>query len=310
MPVEEMQCPNCGAPIDFGGSNTATCSFCNSHLTLTSSGVQAASALNDLVASSANPPGVDADRIRQLVEQGQKIEAIKLVRQQTDLGLQEAKAAVEAIERGESPTLTPRQPTGAGSAYNLDLAPIQDALVQGNKVQAIKLYREQTGVGLEDAKDAVEAIERGSFPSVTIDQRHHAGSTSSRRRGSRLGCLFGCLPTLLFISLCAGFIMLSSQVMFRVWGPLDSVLNILNSNEQVTGAFGQPVTVGPFITGKISSGGSSSHASFGGALIGPKRTGDLSVSGDWRRGVWDVTIWVTYDVDGEEQTIRISQQIK
>ncbi|MEY9855553.1 hypothetical protein ABH935_001157 [Catenulispora sp. GAS73] len=35
------------------------------------------------------------------------------------------------------------------------------ALVQaGKKIQAIKLYREATGMGLRDAKDAVEAYER------------------------------------------------------------------------------------------------------------------------------------------------------
>lgn len=310
MPVEDMQCPNCGAPIDFKGGTMATCSFCNSRLTLTNGGVQAASTLNELLANPLNVPGVDVDHIRQLAEQGKKIEAIKLVRQQTDLGLQEAKTAVEALERGESPTFTPRQPLEGGSAYGLDLAPIQDALVQGNKNQAIKLYREQTGVGLREARDAVEAIESGGLPAVTIDQRRNAASASSRRGLSRLGCVLGCLPTLLFVGLCAGFIMLSSQVMFRVWGPLDSVLNILNSSEQVTGAFGRPVSVGPFITGKISGGGSSSHASFGSTLIGPNRTGDLSVSGSWRRGVWDVTIWVIYEDDGEEQTIRITQQIK
>jgi large subunit ribosomal protein L7/L12 len=32
---------------------------------------------------------------------------------------------------------------------------------EGNLIQAIKLYREQTGVGLREAKDAVEALARG-----------------------------------------------------------------------------------------------------------------------------------------------------
>jgi len=38
---------------------------------------------------------------------------------------------------------------------------IRELLSQGNKIAAIKLYREGTGVGLKEAKDAVEAIERG-----------------------------------------------------------------------------------------------------------------------------------------------------
>lgn len=36
---------------------------------------------------------------------------------------------------------------------------IQDALRRGNKIEAIKIYREMTGVGLAEAKQAVEAYE-------------------------------------------------------------------------------------------------------------------------------------------------------
>ncbi len=264
MPIENMECPNCGAPIDFAGGTTATCSFCNSRLTLTSGGVTTASALNDLVNESTDPL---------------------------------ASSATRSVEPGP---------------YGLDLAPIQDQLLRGHKIEAIKLYREQTGVGLREAKEAVEAIERGELPTITADQRHQAGGlTRQRRSSSRFGCLPGCLSALVFIAVCAGFMMLSSQVMFRVWGPLDQVLRIINNHPQVTQAFGQPVSIGPFVTGKISGGGNSSSASFGAPLYGPKRSGDLSVSGSWRRGIWDVSIWVTYaDEDGEEQTIHISQQIK
>jgi ribosomal protein L7/L12 len=37
---------------------------------------------------------------------------------------------------------------------------IIEQLRSGNKINAIKLYREQTGVGLKEAKDAVDALER------------------------------------------------------------------------------------------------------------------------------------------------------
>jgi ribosomal protein L7/L12 len=37
---------------------------------------------------------------------------------------------------------------------------ITDAIRAGNKIQAIKLWRERTGVGLKEAKDAVEALAR------------------------------------------------------------------------------------------------------------------------------------------------------
>jgi ribosomal protein L7/L12 len=36
---------------------------------------------------------------------------------------------------------------------------IREALMSGNKILAIKLYREHYGVGLKEAKDAVDAME-------------------------------------------------------------------------------------------------------------------------------------------------------
>ncbi len=44
---------------------------------------------------------------------------------------------------------------------NPSLSPqIQDALRRGNKIEAIKIYRELTGVGLAEAKQAIDQAER------------------------------------------------------------------------------------------------------------------------------------------------------
>jgi ribosomal protein L7/L12 len=41
------------------------------------------------------------------------------------------------------------------------LAPqVQEALRRGNKIEAIKIYRELTGVGLAEAKDAIDKAEQ------------------------------------------------------------------------------------------------------------------------------------------------------
>lgn len=53
------------------------------------------------------------------------------------------------------------------SPTNAQLDAIADALRAGNKIEAIKIYREATGFGLKEAKDEVEAIEaslRTKFP--------------------------------------------------------------------------------------------------------------------------------------------------
>jgi large subunit ribosomal protein L7/L12 len=70
----------------------------------------------------------------------------------TGAGLKEAKDAVEALERGGSPSTT-RETSG-------DDPEILNLLRAGQKIRAIKLYREKTGVGLAEAKNAVEALAR------------------------------------------------------------------------------------------------------------------------------------------------------
>ena len=299
MGVSDLECPNCGAQVDFAGGTQTTCSFCQSKLYLSSDGVKVSSVLNDLLEGKpATTAGVDVARVDQLARAGKKIEAIKLLREQTGLGLKDAKEAVEAIERGESVNLSPAPTTSVHVVSGVDTARVTQLLMQGKKVDAIKLVREETGLGLKEATDVVDALGATRY------------SPPPRTRTSRSGCL-GCLPLLLFMGLCAGFIMLTSQVAFRAWGPLDQVLNLINTNPQVTQIFGTPITTGPFITGKISSGGSSSSASLDVPIYGPKQSGDMSVSGSWRKGLWDLTIWVTYTgSDGEEQTIHLSQKVK
>jgi ribosomal protein L7/L12 len=312
MAINDMACPNCGAPVNFAGGSRAACSFCRSQLYLGSDGVKAESVLNDLL---ENPPvarGSDVDHIRQLVQDGKKIDAIKFVREQTGLGLKEAKDAVEAIERGESPDLPLRTVAVPHGVSGVDLDAINELLWQNKKIEAIKLYREQTGVGLKEAKDAIEAIEATGWPPLPNPPGQPATSTTppSRQKTSTVGCMLGCLPMLFFIGLCAGFIMLSSHLMFRAFGPLDQALNIINTDPAVVQAFGTPITPGVFVTGEMSGGGSSSSADLSVPIYGPKRSGELSVSGSWRRGVWDLSIWLTYDEDGEEQTISITRKVK
>lgn len=88
--------------------------------------------------------------IRALLEKGQKIEAIRLYREKTGAGLAQAKEAVEAIERGE--------PTARAIASSDLEARLLSLLQEGMKIEAIKVYREETGAKLKEAKDYVEAL--------------------------------------------------------------------------------------------------------------------------------------------------------
>lgn len=104
--------------------------------------------------------------VLEALHQGQTIEAIKLLRQATGLGLKEAKDAVDAHGQG--------LPVSIPVATREDVLPasVMTALQSGNKLEAIKLLREQAGLGLKEARDAVEGMESnkiggtGRYPTI------------------------------------------------------------------------------------------------------------------------------------------------
>lgn len=118
VPAGHQQCPSCGAPVD-----TATL-----------------------------PATVDLEQqVRTLLEQGHKLEAVKQYKEQTGTSLKEAKEAVEAIECGD----TLAQPTTPHDDMEGELLAL---LAAGRKIEAVKLYKQRTGVQLIDAKQAVETL--------------------------------------------------------------------------------------------------------------------------------------------------------
>jgi ribosomal protein L7/L12 len=92
--------------------------------------------------------------VRLAMSAGQKIEAIRLLRERTGLGLADAKAAVES---GRLPAAA--SPSAQAEALPLE---VQAALVSGNRIEAIRLLREAEGGGLKEAKDRIDAFERGA----------------------------------------------------------------------------------------------------------------------------------------------------
>lgn len=105
----------------------------------------------------------NSDEVKRKMLAGDKIGAIKLYRELTGVGLAEAKSAVEQMQtqlRGfESAELAlPKNATGPDEPQ--PSAAINEAIFAGKKIVAIKLYREQTKVGLAEAKRAVEEIEK------------------------------------------------------------------------------------------------------------------------------------------------------
>lgn len=99
--------------------------------------------------------------VRKLVAEGNKIEAIKAVREHTGLGLKEAKDYVEAI-----PHVAPLANVGGAGPVDhalQDEATMREAahrlVAQGQKIEAIKLIRESTGWDLKRSKDYADALD-------------------------------------------------------------------------------------------------------------------------------------------------------
>ncbi len=111
----------------------------------------------EVITLKAPPPGqptLGADSSpEQLLRAGRKLEAIKRYRELTGVGLKEAKDAVEAMQSGPSTTLPPK----SSLLRQVNDSEIEAQIRSGHLIDAIKLYREKTGVGLKEAKDAVEA---------------------------------------------------------------------------------------------------------------------------------------------------------
>ena len=118
--------------------------------------------------------------IEELIREGKKIQAIKLWREYTDNSLKEAKDIIEHFEQhrvwisvDDLPAQMPKPSSGpplqdlsteSPSSSSQDAMSTENIcaalLNEGKKVQAIKLWRENTGASLKKAKMQIEEFER------------------------------------------------------------------------------------------------------------------------------------------------------
>ncbi len=102
--------------------------------------------------------------IEALVNRNRKIEAIKLVRERTGMGLKDAKDLVDAMAAGRAiapPGVPAPAPSGGLPSGGLPpevLAQVRALKDAGKVIHAVKLVRDQTRMGLKDAKDLVDGL--------------------------------------------------------------------------------------------------------------------------------------------------------
>lgn len=121
------------------------------------------------------------DDIKAEIAAGNKITAIKLYRDASGAGLAEAKEAVELIAAGKPPKAEGRAPQPDDAA----LQGITAAISAGSLIEAIRLHRAATGVGLKEAKDAVDALAVQLNPAAGRPHSFAAGPILMKKSGKR-----------------------------------------------------------------------------------------------------------------------------
>jgi len=115
---------------------------------------------------------------------GQLIEAIRLVRADTGLGLADAKALVERYQRGDV-GLASDVPGRAEAAASSGLPPAAEAaLARGRVIEAIKIVRKVEGIDLKAAKQRVDAVRTGRSPAHGTTGAGFAGPAERRGAGT------------------------------------------------------------------------------------------------------------------------------
>ena len=97
------------------------------------------------------------EEVRRLLDSGNKIQAIKVYREHTGVGLAEAKDAVEAFAAGSDLADSP-----PGDRIPVDdpelVDEVKELIGQGDPLLAVKLVRERTGRSLKESKEIVDQI--------------------------------------------------------------------------------------------------------------------------------------------------------
>lgn len=105
--------------------------------------------------------------VRAALNASNKIEAIRLLRLHTGLGLRDAK---EAVESGSLPSKPLARPTLPQDLPDEAVA----ALQRGRKIEAVKIVRAKFGIDLKAAKEIVDAAEAAGRHGGASSQKTYA----------------------------------------------------------------------------------------------------------------------------------------
>ncbi|MFZ2096485.1 MAG: ribosomal protein L7/L12 [Anaerolineales bacterium] len=254
---QSLNCPNCSAPLDLVDNSLTTirCPYCHTsvivpeelhHKPPSIAGVTASQPLAH--ASTQDVLSEKVEFIKEMALAGNKMIAVKALRDVYEISLPQARELVEAMARGETvdTSLFPLVPTASMASPTLDPSTMQrllDLIRSGEKIEAIKLFRQATGVGLKDAKDAIDGMEISiSASPVGMNADMSSGLNSLPKQTVKRNnnwATAGCILFLLLVTVVPILIGMASQ-----GGPLAGVWARLNpfTPGRVTLVFGKEGT--------------------------------------------------------------------
>lgn len=105
-------------------------------------------------------PGPALTQVRMLLSRGQKIQAIKVVREETGMGLKDAKDYVEAMAAGRIPLQAPPAAVRSGGEPGGTLLSerVRAFKAAGDPVSAVALVCAETGMSQGEAERFVDAL--------------------------------------------------------------------------------------------------------------------------------------------------------
>jgi ribosomal protein L7/L12 len=321
MPTS-LNCPTCGAPLQYdGGSDRSVlCQHCGNTVLVpeefqtepaegNGASLQSLAQEFDLTALLAQAG--QWGEVAQLTRDGKKIEAIKLYRKLTGVGLKEAKDAIEQLAEGRvlqvaqtvvNRTVVDDEPRSAegGQRFSVEdfLRGLQDLPQTDRKLEAVQQVRGKYNIGLKEAKDAVELLSVGQTREAAAAVERARGRAAAEERAAERrsptvvvtprptvqprprsnAFALGCLITLL--ALGASFAFLLSGWPLSLSGSFRQALSAAQSDARVTAAFGGSVERGwGFVGGEISCG-SRCSANYTFPVQGPRGAGEIWVRSD------------------------------
>jgi hypothetical protein len=170
--MQSLNCPNCSALLEIpeGPGSVINCPNCHTLLVHTEGSLVkhsdiagVAGSLRDNLQRTQDEIDRKVEFIREMALAGNKIVAVNALREVFKINNSYAQEIVDAMARGElvDTSLLPHVSQAIKTSPALNPILVQKLLElirKGEKIEAIKLFRRETGAGLKEARDVIDLL--------------------------------------------------------------------------------------------------------------------------------------------------------